>query len=53
MPGIFLLKWTCPFTQKCFILIFARRGDHIAFEIEKGHTPLKTSYFLEAMEMYR
>jgi hypothetical protein len=35
------------------ILTFNRRGDHISFEIERGATPLKPSYYLEAMEMYR
>ena len=33
--------------------IHSRRGDHLAYEREKGNPELKASYFLEAMNMYR
>ena len=36
-----------------FIGIHSRRTDHLAFEKVKGNNPLKVSYYLEAMGMYR
>ena len=42
-------------TKKDFTLvgIHVRRGDHIAFEAERGIPHLRASYFLEAMEKFR
>eukprot|EP00095_Tigriopus_kingsejongensis_P012638 maker-scaffold1516_size37830-snap-gene-0.10 protein:Tk12638 transcript:maker-scaffold1516_size37830-snap-gene-0.10-mRNA-1 annotation:"galactoside 2-alpha-l-fucosyltransferase 1" len=36
-----------------FVGIHSRRTDHLSFEQELGQVPLKPSYYLEAMEMYR
>jgi hypothetical protein len=36
-----------------FVGIHWRATDHIKYELEFGFVPVKTSYFLEAMDMYR
>ncbi len=36
-----------------FVGIHCRRTDHDHFEREKGMVPLRPSYFLQAMDMYR
>ena len=33
--------------------IHSRRTDHISYEKEKGIEPLKPSYYLQAMDLYR
>ena len=33
--------------------IHSRRTDHLAFEAEKNYVPLKPSYFLKAMDIFR
>lgn len=36
-----------------FVGIHCRRTDHINFELERNIKPLKYSYFLEAMDIFR
>ena len=36
-----------------FVGIHARGTDHIKYELDKGFVPLKTTYYLDAMHLYR
>jgi hypothetical protein len=36
-----------------FVGIHARGTDHIKYELDKGFVPLKTTYYLDAMHMFR
>jgi hypothetical protein len=36
-----------------FVGIHGRGTDHIQYELDRGFKPLKTTYFLDAMHMFR
>jgi hypothetical protein len=40
-------------TDFVYVGIHARGTDHVKYEQQFGYVPLKTSYYLDAMHLYR